>query len=444
MARVKRGVTAHKRHKRLLNAAEGRTGHPLEAHQARARSAAARARVRVCAAASSASASMRALWIVRLNAAARQNGLTYSKLISGPQATPASPSIARSWPTSRSATRPPLRASPRSPRRLRRPAHHLEPWTSVGGSPCQESSSIHGGARRPRPHDRGAPRAARRDDRRSPRPRPTAPPSRRIELDVLGKKGASPRAARHRRVARPRTGRRSAPSPTRSARPSRRPSRPPASALGSNRARRRGSPPSGPTSRSPAGRSVAAPCIPSTRRSGEIAERLRAVRLRRRTKAPEVETDELNFQAAQHPAPTIRRATCGTRSTSHPADHLRTHAHEPRGAPTHTSPGQIRGHARSSRPSASCPGRCFRYEAVDASHAFEFFQVEGLMVDEGTTHGRPQGPARPVRARDVRGGPGDALPTRLLPVHRAVGRVRHPVRRSATGPSARPARRRAG
>ena len=34
---------------------------------------------------------------------------------------------------------------------------------------------------------------------------------------------------------------------------------------------------------------------------------------------------------------------------------------------------------------ALLPGRCFRYEAVDASHAFEFFQVEGLMVDEGTS-----------------------------------------------------------
>ena len=31
------------------------------------------------------------------------------------------------------------------------------------------------------------------------------------------------------------------------------------------------------------------------------------------------------------------------------------------------------------------PGRCYRYEAVDASHGFEFFQVEGLMVDEGTS-----------------------------------------------------------
>ncbi|MDQ3870421.1 MAG: phenylalanine--tRNA ligase subunit alpha, partial [Chloroflexota bacterium] len=34
---------------------------------------------------------------------------------------------------------------------------------------------------------------------------------------------------------------------------------------------------------------------------------------------------------------------------------------------------------------ALLPGRCFRYEAVDASRNFEFFQVEGLMVDEGTT-----------------------------------------------------------
>jgi phenylalanyl-tRNA synthetase alpha chain len=34
---------------------------------------------------------------------------------------------------------------------------------------------------------------------------------------------------------------------------------------------------------------------------------------------------------------------------------------------------------------ALLPGRCFRYEAIDASHASEFFQVEGLMIDEGPT-----------------------------------------------------------
>ena len=46
----------------------------------------------------------------------------------------------------------------------------------------------------------------------------------------------------------------------------------------------------------------------------------------------------------------------------------------------------------------------------------------------GHVDGRPQGPARPVRPRDVRRGPRNAVPPRLLPVHRAVGRVRHPVR----------------
>jgi phenylalanyl-tRNA synthetase alpha chain len=53
---------------------------------------------------------------------------------------------------------------------------------------------------------------------------------------------------------------------------------------------------------------------------------------------------------------------------------------------THTSPGQIRT-MQSTKPPirALLPGRCFRYEAIDASHASEFFQVEGLMVDEGTT-----------------------------------------------------------
>ena len=40
---------------------------------------------------------------------------------------------------------------------------------------------------------------------------------------------------------------------------------------------------------------------------------------------------------------------------------------------------------------ALLPGRCFRYEAIDASHASEFFQVEGLMVDEGTTMGDLKG-----------------------------------------------------
>jgi len=94
--------------------------------------------------------------------------------------------------------------------------------------------------------------------------------------------------------------------------------------------------------------------------------------------SPEVETDELNFELLNIPR-------------DHPARDLwdtlyvagTEHKYVLR---THTSPGQIRV-MRSTKPPirALLPGRCFRYEAVDASHGFEFFQVEGLMVDEGTT-----------------------------------------------------------
>jgi phenylalanyl-tRNA synthetase alpha chain len=102
--------------------------------------------------------------------------------------------------------------------------------------------------------------------------------------------------------------------------------------------------------------------------------------------SPEVETDELNFQALNIPADHPARDLWDTIYVRPPAT-----AGEGSGVPryllrTHTSPGQIRA-MRDSRPPIRIltPGRCYRYEAVDASHGFEFFQVEGLMVDEGTS-----------------------------------------------------------
>jgi phenylalanyl-tRNA synthetase alpha chain len=91
---------------------------------------------------------------------------------------------------------------------------------------------------------------------------------------------------------------------------------------------------------------------------------------------PEVEDDLTNFQmlniAPDHPA----RDLWDTLYVDIPGHLLRTH----------TSPGQIRVMQQEKPPiRALLPGRCFRYEAVDASHGFEFFQVEGLMVDEGTS-----------------------------------------------------------
>jgi len=91
---------------------------------------------------------------------------------------------------------------------------------------------------------------------------------------------------------------------------------------------------------------------------------------------PEIEDDLTNFQMLNIPP-------------DHPARDLWDTLYldlEGRLLRTHTSPGQIRVMHQERPPiRALLPGRCFRYEAVDASHASEFFQVEGLMVDEGTS-----------------------------------------------------------
>jgi large subunit ribosomal protein L20 len=82
MARVKRGVTAHKRHKRLLNAAEGRRGTRSRLVKP-AREAHLHAMAYAYVGRKQRKRQMRALWITRLNAAARLNGVSYSKFING-------------------------------------------------------------------------------------------------------------------------------------------------------------------------------------------------------------------------------------------------------------------------------------------------------------------------------------------------------------------------
>ncbi|HET9084727.1 MAG TPA: 50S ribosomal protein L20 [Candidatus Limnocylindrales bacterium] len=82
MARVKRGVTAHKRHKRLLKAAEGRRGTRSKLIKP-AREALLHALAYATRDRKQRKRQMRELWIVRINAAARQNGMTYGQLISG-------------------------------------------------------------------------------------------------------------------------------------------------------------------------------------------------------------------------------------------------------------------------------------------------------------------------------------------------------------------------
>jgi large subunit ribosomal protein L20 len=82
MARVKRGVTAHAKHKKILKAAKGFYGRRKNtiriAKQAVEKSMqyATRDRRRK-------KRTFRALWIQRINAASRELGLTYGRLIEG-------------------------------------------------------------------------------------------------------------------------------------------------------------------------------------------------------------------------------------------------------------------------------------------------------------------------------------------------------------------------
>jgi large subunit ribosomal protein L20 len=82
MSRVKRGVTAHARHKRLLNDAEGRAGTNSKLVK-RAKESALHALAYATRDRKQRKRQMRELWIVRINAAARENGLTYGAFIHG-------------------------------------------------------------------------------------------------------------------------------------------------------------------------------------------------------------------------------------------------------------------------------------------------------------------------------------------------------------------------
>ncbi|TME09989.1 MAG: 50S ribosomal protein L20 [Chloroflexi bacterium] len=81
-SRVKRGVTAHQRHKRLLQDAEGRKGTRSRLVKP-AREALLHAMAYATRDRKQRKRQMRGLWIVRINAAVRANGLTYSKFIKG-------------------------------------------------------------------------------------------------------------------------------------------------------------------------------------------------------------------------------------------------------------------------------------------------------------------------------------------------------------------------
>ena len=92
-------------------------------------------------------------------------------------------------------------------------------------------------------------------------------------------------------------------------------------------------------------------------------------------RGPEVETDFYNFEALNIPA-------------DHPSREMWDSFFLREGLllRTHTSPVQVRVMEASEPPvRIIVPGKCYRRDAVDATHFWEFHQVEGLLVDEGVT-----------------------------------------------------------
>jgi phenylalanyl-tRNA synthetase alpha chain len=91
-----------------------------------------------------------------------------------------------------------------------------------------------------------------------------------------------------------------------------------------------------------------------------------------RADGPEVELDYYNFTALNFP-------------DDHPARDIQDtfYIDDKMLLRTQTSPVQVRVMERSEPPLAVVvPGRVYRNEAVDASHAAEFYQIEGLYVDK--------------------------------------------------------------
>jgi large subunit ribosomal protein L20 len=82
MARVKRGVTAHARHKKVIKAAKGYYGRRKNAIRT-ARQAVEKAGQYAYRDRRTKKRNFRALWIQRINAGARELGMTYGRFING-------------------------------------------------------------------------------------------------------------------------------------------------------------------------------------------------------------------------------------------------------------------------------------------------------------------------------------------------------------------------
>ena len=118
MARVKRAVNAHKKRREVLEKASGYRGQRSRLYR-KAKEQVAHSGVYAYDHRKDRKGDFRRLWIQRINAAARANGMTYNRFIQGLKAA-GSRSTAGCWPSWPSTTRP------RSPR-----------WSRPHARPCR-------------------------------------------------------------------------------------------------------------------------------------------------------------------------------------------------------------------------------------------------------------------------------------------------------------------
>jgi phenylalanyl-tRNA synthetase alpha chain len=120
-------------------------------------------------------------------------------------------------------------------------------------------------------------------------------------------------------------------------------------------------------------------------------------------RSPEVESDENNFELLNIPAHHPARDLWDTFFTKKEGVILRTH----------TSPGQMRA-MREFAPDpirVVLPGMCYRYEQTDASHEFQFNQVELLVVGKHITFANLKGTLQEFAQRMY----GKGVRTRIRP-----------------------------
>ena len=97
---------------------------------------------------------------------------------------------------------------------------------------------------------------------------------------------------------------------------------------------------------------------------------------------PEVEWEHYNFEMLNIPRGHPARDMWNTLWV----DYQNEAGEQPMLLRTHTSPIQARVMESTQPPiRVVVPGKCYRYEATDATHEWHFYQVEGLAVDEGIT-----------------------------------------------------------